>query len=327
MEAIRNYLETMFLKLPNTPDVYKAKNELWQMMEDKYTELISQGKSENEAVGTVISEFGNLDDLAKDLGIDKIIQNNNAPDSKTLSLEDAKRFLSDHTKHATRIALGVFLCILSVCLPIFAEGIAEHSDAVEAVGICLMFVIIAIAVGFFIYSGTTIKRWSYLMTERHVTDFSTTQYVHERLESYKPTYALMLTIGIVLCILSVIPPVLMEDVLHLSIFGESLSACFMFSLIAIGVFLIVMASMRLSSYKALLNLNQYGTIGGDYTHSQKNEIHYKNKTVEAVMSVYWPSVTCLYLAASFLTFHWNITWIIWPIAAIISTLINNLNQD
>ena len=50
MEAIRNYLETMFLNLPNTPEVYKAKNELWQMMEDKYTELKNEGKSENEAV-------------------------------------------------------------------------------------------------------------------------------------------------------------------------------------------------------------------------------------------------------------------------------------
>ena len=48
MEAIRNYLETMFLNLPNTPEVYKAKNELWQMMEDKYTELKNEGKSENE---------------------------------------------------------------------------------------------------------------------------------------------------------------------------------------------------------------------------------------------------------------------------------------
>ena len=58
MEAIRNYLETMFLNLPNTPEVYKAKNELWQMMEDKYTELKNEGKSENEAVGTVIADLG-----------------------------------------------------------------------------------------------------------------------------------------------------------------------------------------------------------------------------------------------------------------------------
>lgn len=69
METIRNYLETMFARLPITLEVQKAKNELWQMMEDKYTELIKDGKTENEAVGIVIFEFGNLDELAEELGI------------------------------------------------------------------------------------------------------------------------------------------------------------------------------------------------------------------------------------------------------------------
>ena len=32
METLRSYLETMFLNLPNTPQVQRAKNELWQMM-------------------------------------------------------------------------------------------------------------------------------------------------------------------------------------------------------------------------------------------------------------------------------------------------------
>ena len=60
METIKNYLENMFSHLPNTPEVQKAKYELYQMMEDKYNELISEGKSDNEAIGIVISEFGNL---------------------------------------------------------------------------------------------------------------------------------------------------------------------------------------------------------------------------------------------------------------------------
>lgn len=34
----------MFLNLPNTPEVQKAKYELGQMMEDKYRELIADGK-------------------------------------------------------------------------------------------------------------------------------------------------------------------------------------------------------------------------------------------------------------------------------------------
>lgn len=97
MEAIRNYLETMFLNLPNTPEVYKAKNELWQMMEDKYTELKNEGKSENEAVGTVIAEFGNLDELAEDLGIKQFVhqpRQEQTPNAVSLSMEDVRQFLA-----------------------------------------------------------------------------------------------------------------------------------------------------------------------------------------------------------------------------------------
>lgn len=68
METIKNYLETMFRNLPDTDQVRKAKKELLQMMEDKFSELRNNGVSENEAVGTVISEFGNLEELAEDLG-------------------------------------------------------------------------------------------------------------------------------------------------------------------------------------------------------------------------------------------------------------------
>ena len=76
METIKNYLETMFRNLPDTDQVRKAKKELLQMMEDKFSELRNNGVSENEAVGTVISEFGNLEELAEDLGLENIIHNN-----------------------------------------------------------------------------------------------------------------------------------------------------------------------------------------------------------------------------------------------------------
>ena len=95
MQAIRNYLETMFMNLPNTPEVLRAKEELWQMMEDKYTELKNEGKSENEAVGTVISEFGNLDELAEELGIHQFMELPEAvaeQPRRTITMEDTKQF-------------------------------------------------------------------------------------------------------------------------------------------------------------------------------------------------------------------------------------------
>lgn len=40
--------------------------------------------------------------------------------------------------------------------------------------------------------------------------------------------------------------------------------------------------------------------------------------VKAILSIYWSAITIVYLAVSFLTFAWHITWIIWPLAAILS---------
>ena len=87
MEAIREYLSNMFMNLPETPQVLRAKAELMEMMEDKYEELIAEGMSEKEAVGTVISEFGNLDELAEELGIGDFMKKEEEPRRNTLLLQ------------------------------------------------------------------------------------------------------------------------------------------------------------------------------------------------------------------------------------------------
>lgn len=69
METIRTYLENMFARLPQTPQIIRLENDMLRTMEDKYEELKSQGKSENEAVGIVISEFGNIDELLAELDL------------------------------------------------------------------------------------------------------------------------------------------------------------------------------------------------------------------------------------------------------------------
>ena len=329
METIRNYLETMFLNLPNTPQVQRAKNELWQMMEDKYTELKQSGKSENEAIGIVISEFGNLDELAEDLGIGNVMHQQQAPEGRHLSLDDAKRYLKEQSRHAYLIALGVLLCIVSPCGPILFSAMAADYGAfhsLNVIGVVSLFVLVAIAVGLFIYSSMMVGHWDHLKRELWYTDFATTSYISEQRESYKPAYALMLTIGVILCILCVVPSIIMEALSEFSgnIFLEDISAALVLIIVAIGVFMLVFSSMKMGSFTFLLNLNTHGTIGASYTPSQEEKVYYEDKTVAAVMSVFWPTTTCLYLIWSFLSFDWHITWIIWPIAGIIHSLLKNL---
>ncbi len=304
MEIIRNYLETMFQSLPNTEEVQKAKRELWQMMEDKYAELKSEGKAENEAVGTVISEFGNLDEIADDLGIGKVISDIESEEKTIVTMQEAMDFIAYKTKWGFLTGLGVMLCIISPC------GFVMGYDII---GIVLLFVAVALAVGIFIASSV-MNRWGFLKNEPCVIDFETEQYVHRERESYRGKYAILNAVGVVLCIVSVTPVIMFDGAAEMGIAA-------MFVLVGIGVLLFVTAGTRNGAYSALLKLS------ASFTQQKEEQVYYKNRTLASVMSVYWPTVRCIYLCWSFLSFDWHITWIIWVLAAVVEQIIKNFNRE
>jgi hypothetical protein len=322
METIRDYLDTMFLNLPNTSEVQKARSELWQMMEDKYTELKNEGKSENEAVGTVISEFGNLEELSEDLGIQSFVSPTSNTGFKILTLDEAKQYLKDRSHQAYFIALGVFCCIFSVAGPILADGIQTK----DSYGISFMMILIAIAVGLFVYPAIKMRSWNYTQNESCTMDFSTINYVRNEQDRYRTTHALLLTIGIALCILSIVPASA-TDYFNIKLWRlttETIGEVLMFFLIAAGVFMIVLGNIISASFTRLLRLNKCDGVEDNFVPDQRPEAQYISENAATVMSVYWSTVICLYLCWSFLTFDWHITWILWPIAAVVRVALNNI---
>ena len=320
METIKNYLESMFRNLPNTSEVLKAKAELLQMMEDKYTELRREGKSENEAVATVIAEFGNLDELADSLGIKHVINNNQEQHRRNLSLDEVKEYFVDlFTAIAFRSAGIAFY--ITCCVPVILGSIIGK----EVLGVCFMFIFIAIGTVGMIIPRIRMEQWGFIKSEPCSISPSTTDYVSEEKRKFRNAYTIMNTLGIVFCICSVVPAIILDDLSHR--INESWSGIFFFLFIAAGVVCFTYSNRRYTAYQRILNLNSETTIGGTYTGSRDKEAFYKNKTMRAVMSVYWPTVTCIYLCYSFLTFQWWISWIIWPIAGVVHKLIINLSSE
>lgn len=66
MEAIRNYLDGLFIKMPDTKEIREAKASMEREMEARYRELKEQGKTESEAIGMVFSEYASLDAQKKE---------------------------------------------------------------------------------------------------------------------------------------------------------------------------------------------------------------------------------------------------------------------
>ena len=322
METIKNYLESMFRNLPNTPEVVQAKSELLQMMEDKYAELIREGKSENEAVATVISEFGNLDEVAASLGIKDVIGKGEEHQRRSLSLEEVKEFITDGCASMLYKAIGIAFFICCAIPVMFFGDILNH----EALGVVLLFVFIGAGVAMMILSSSRMEQWRFIKQQLCSISPATTDYVSEEKRKFSPFYTAFLIVGLVLCICCCVPSVIIEDVPLRSI-NNTWGGILLFVFVATGVALMVYGNRRYKLYKKLLKLNSEDTIGGTYTDQKDKEPVYENKTLRAIMSVFWPSVTCIYLCISFLTFQWWITWIIWPIAGVVHKLIINLNQE
>ena len=360
METIKNYLDNMFSNLPNTADVRKAKSELWQMMEDKYNELIEEGMSDNAAVGTVISEFGNLEELAGELNINTVIENAEQVERRDISLDEAEEFLKGAKKQALQIAIGVALCILSISATIIPSIFTapEYNDKQvwveglgDGIGISCMFLLIAIGVVLFIYSSVLMKKWDFIDKEACSMDIATSEFVKGEETKFVPKYAMMLAIGVALCVISIIPAQVLsdlEDGYKGMLVLDELGGALMFVFVAVGVFFIVYSSNVKGSFEKLFKAcarNKVMTSGNNpyvendesgveasqkgsgnvYTYSDDEKSYqYISPTAETVLDVFWPTITCIYLCWSFLTFHWYITWIIWPVAAVLKSVLESI---
>ena len=285
MEAIREYLHNMFLNLPETPQVLRAKAELMEMMEDKYEELMQEGMSEKEAVRTVISEFGNLDELAEELGIGGFVNqeqtqsetmgNSTTDDTSRQSdsrwgLEEVRRYLSDGRKHARMIALGVMLCIWSPLLSSVSDGAVEEgyitnilSDAMDG----SLFLFVGIAVLLFIMASNCHKRYAKI---KHFTinlDEQAGSYLMIRGKKDENKRFVLLCLGVPLCVFSVIPS-MFSDYIDNALIQEIMDSSVLFT-VGIAVYCFVYGGSVKNRYKDLSkavknHAGAYQTSGKNY---------------------------------------------------------------
>ena len=320
MEAIKSYLENMFLHLPKTAEVMRAKEELAQMMEDKYSQLRSEGRTDNEAVGQVISEFGNLEELAETLGIPQEVRDLEA-DTKDIALSDAEveRYLQVSKETGKRIALGVGLILLGVANLIFLNALAERGYVAEkiaqAAGVGGLLLMIALAVYIFIMAGVKSGKYENLET----TIVKIAPYLHDRIvqmkEDYRPDFARRIAGGVGLILLSVVALVTVAILEVGGEFAVMLLVCVLLLAIGSAVGLFISAGSEMEAYDKLLN-------EGDYTKQHKAENSFAGK----ISGPYWLLAVVIYLTWSFITNDWGSTWIVWPIAGVLFALISAVSS-
>lgn len=319
MDAIKSYLNNMFSRMPQSREVLRAKEELLQMMEDKYTQLRAEGRTENEAVGQVISEFGNLEELAEQLGISREVTEANDPDAQiAMSEAEVANFIAESKRNAYRFSAGIVICILSPVVLIMLKVLDDQNFIAEnlasAIGVGVLLAMIGIGVYFFVTAGVSSERYEEL--EHQLVNIP--PQVHNQLraakEAYRPVMARMISIGVGLILLGLVA-VTTIALLEMGDLQTGLAVVFLLVMVSVAVGMFTTAGYVSEAYDKMLN-------EGDYSRRNREA----NSVMGGVSGPYWAVVLGIYLLWSFLTMDWGTTWVVWPVAGvfyfIVSTIVN-----
>lgn len=329
MNVILSYLDNMFFNLPQSPEVKKAKEELASMMEDKYNELIADGKKEHEAIGIVISEFGDLEELKEELGLNfsgpeavsleaekeytKKKKEKKKEERRKVNRKEAEQYLEVSVKASKWVAVGVMLCIYSPIFLFLCGGLQRKnrlSDAqIVIFGLVPLFVMIAVAVGIFIYQGMMTEKFEYMKKDEIQLELEVERYLTALEEEERPRAAVKMIVGIAMCILAVIPLLISGSITD-HIFLHITALILMFLIIGMAVAIIISGESKMECIRVL---KQEGKV--------RRGAKIAAKLTEVISGVYWWAAAAIYLIWSFTTMNWEFTWVLWPIAGVIFWII------
>ena len=274
-------------------------------------------KEEIETVPETLIVYDEVDEKSKDEASDNPHNHSFSSDAygfeqvRNVTLEEANTFMDIMEHSAKKIAAGVVLCIASVALLILVCGMTEEGviniteDMAAGAGLSILFLLIACAVAIFIRQGMQLDKYEYMEKELLELDYGIAGFVENKRREFEPVYKNCITVGVTLCICSIIP-LMIAAAFSAAEIVYIYCLFILMLLVALGVFLFIWSGMIYGSYQKLLE-------EGDYTREKKLE----NKRNSNLSRVYWCIIIAIYLGFSFMTMKWHISWIIWPCAGVL----------
>ena len=306
MEAIRTYLDNVFAAFPQTDRVLMFKREMLAGMEEKYNALKEEGKSEHEAIGSVIANFGSIDEIAEELGAGQGVSE---PESGIkLSAAEVYAYLEQMRRSSIWIGIGIWLVIAGVCAMILIASLTGPlngavEDTISAVGVTVLLAMVAVALPIFIVNGVRIDQYKHYNEQKILLDMQTQADLEQKRTKNNTKFIAKLSIGVALVLLAVGSFVLLGTLEY-----YNLPIVSMLFTIGFSAFLFVTAGMGKSAFDVVLGK-------GDYVDKARNIK--AEKVIGMVSSVYWPAIVAGYLLWSLVWDAWNISWVIWPVAGVL----------
>lgn len=233
---------------------------------------------------------------------------------RRVSLEEARQVLELSRAAAQKMALATGLCIVSPTALILLAALSENSwfalgEAQAAgVGLCVLLVLVAAAVGLFLRCGALTGAYAYLEKEPIEQEPGVEEWVRRQREAFWVEYHNGNIWGTVLCILSMLP-IFAAMVFAGPAWSYALAMDLLLVLVAIGCVSFVRVGTPWAAMNKLLE-------EGDYTRERKA----LSGCLARLSGGYWLVITAVFLYCAFgPNGNWNPRdyWLVWAIGGVL----------
>lgn len=228
--------------------------------------------------------------------------------------EEAADFLEHEAGWAFRMGFGVMMCVLSPVLLIELGGLGScgviplDDNQGGLIGLICLFLILIWPIMTFIRYGIAEREYAYISEGRFALAYGVDVQIQQQRKAYQPVFTRNITFGVTLCLISVIP-ILIGAFWEKDVF-EILAVGFLLIVVSFAVYLFVSAAITWGSYDRLLKEGDYDPKTGE------------NSLAGKIGAIFWPLTAAIYLAWSFLSRDWHITWLVWPVAGCVFAAIS-----
>ncbi|MBQ7283874.1 MAG: XRE family transcriptional regulator, partial [Oscillospiraceae bacterium] len=236
-------------------------------------------------------------------------------ESRFISLEDANTYMNLCERLAPFFGLGVALCIICPIPLIFLGGLSEmakyapYEDVMAGIGVAILLLIVAMGVGVLVVCGMQLGKWDFLEKEAITLEYGVKGIVEKKKAAFEKNFVRSIATGVVLCIVGIVP-MLAAAGFNFEDYIYTLLVDLLLALVAVAVFMFVRAGLINGCYQKLLQ-------EGEFSDSEKKA----KRRLDPIATIYWCSVTAVYLYISFTSFEWHRTWIIWPVAGVLYAVV------
>lgn len=290
MNQIKDYIEVMFKELPKNKEIENIKVQITQSMLDKYEAYLEQGNTDAQSIGMVIGEFGSIEDIKVEFGINV--------EENYYDFTRLKEFLHFTKTFGFMIGLGVLINCMGIGI---TAWISEYN--IDVLTTLSFFGIGIVGVSIYIIYGIKYSNYKDMRCGKYELSSEEYAWMSEHKEALQKKFVIQLVLGIIICILGFV-------LVNIPGLSSNFEGFVFFLFVGVGVFLIINGSVPYTIHSNILN--------GTYQIESEEKVTWFSALVPVACIVY------VILGLIYGGQMWYIGALMIPIAAIITGVGNSI---